>query len=62
MERVFDVNGMSGGPIYGVKTMNGEARYFIAGIQSGWFPSQRIVTLCAATPFFERVKAFALRG
>jgi len=41
-----DIDGMSGGPIFGLKSINGEIKYWLIAIQSGWFPERRIVTAC----------------
>jgi hypothetical protein len=59
-EQIQDIDGMSGGPIFGVKVINGSPAYFITGVQSGWLRDLRIVTFSAATPFLERIKEFAL--
>jgi hypothetical protein len=53
---VKDVDGMSGAPIYGLKTIEGKLRYFVAGIQSGWYRSARHVTFFPARGFFEAVE------
>lgn len=45
---ITDIKGMSGGPIYGLgQDSAGVHRYWVVGIQSGWFQSSRII---AATP------------
>jgi hypothetical protein len=41
---VNDIDGMSGGPIFAVN--NKEKSYVVIGIQSGWYPSSRIVAAC----------------
>jgi hypothetical protein len=47
-ERVPDIRGMSGGPIFGLANdKEGRQRYWPVAIQSGWFPQYRIV---AGTP------------
>ncbi|WP_165226453.1 hypothetical protein [Aquisphaera insulae] len=47
-ERVKSIKGMSGGPILGLKLdENGIGRYWFIGVQSGWYPPERIV---CATP------------
>jgi len=40
---VGDLDGMSGGPIFGVRDTDKGSVYFVAGIQSGWLPESRIV-------------------
>lgn len=45
---IKDIDGMSGGPVFGIgKDADGNCRYWVVGIQSGWLASKRII---AATP------------
>jgi hypothetical protein len=58
-ERVKSIKGMSGGPILGLKRNgDGSGRYWFIGVQSGWYPSGRIV---CATPL-EAVRGILLVG
>jgi len=41
---VRDIDGMSGGPIFGVRRLPAETQYTIVGVQSGWFRESRITT------------------
>jgi hypothetical protein len=38
-----DIDGMSGGPIFGIRDVDGLARYLLVGVQSGWLRPSRIV-------------------
>lgn len=56
---VNSVKGMSGGPILGLKRNDdGTGRYWFIGVQSGWYPPERIV--CASS--LEAVRAILRRG
>jgi hypothetical protein len=41
-----DVDGMSGGPIFALKKVEHEWKYSVIGVQSGWYPSDRITAAC----------------
>ena len=41
-----DVDGMSGGPIFALKKVEREWKYTVIGVQSGWYPSSRIIAAC----------------
>jgi hypothetical protein len=43
---VDDIDGMSGGPIFTLKNVGNEWRYFVIGIQSGWYPDSRVIAAC----------------
>lgn len=43
---VKDLDGMSGGPIFALKRIEGEWRYTVIGVHSGWYRNERIVTAC----------------
>ena len=43
---VNNIDGMSGGPIFALKKSEGVWRYTVIGVQSGWYPSRRIITAC----------------
>jgi hypothetical protein len=38
-----DIHGMSGGPILGVAHSLGKLKYWVAAIQSSWFPESRVI-------------------
>lgn len=41
-----DVDGMSGGPIFALKKVAQTWKYSVIGVQSGWYPSSRIIAAC----------------
>jgi hypothetical protein len=41
-----DIEGMSGGPIIGIRRNEEGVRYWIVGVQSGWLRSSRIIAAC----------------
>jgi hypothetical protein len=53
---VTDVRGMSGGPVFGVRGVDGQARYWLIGLQSSWYEDARIVCFCPVQPFFAAIK------
>ncbi|MGH7790646.1 MAG: hypothetical protein ACRERC_27545 [Candidatus Binatia bacterium] len=55
-----DIDGMSGGPVFGFKMVNGESRYWIVGIQSGWLREERAIVACYLEPLLRAFdRAFA---
>lgn len=54
--RVKDIAGMSGGPVYGVRTKGNIFSYWVIGVQSSWLQGPRIISFCGAAPFFAAVK------
>ena len=56
----FDIEGMSGGPIFGLKPTtqpnSSHYEYRIIGIQSGWYKSSDHIAFCAAQPFIETLE------
>ena len=46
---VKDIDGMSGGPIVALKNVQGIWKYTVIGVQSGWYPSSRIIAACPFT-------------
>lgn len=46
---VKDIDGMSGGPIFALKKVQGIWKYTVIGVQSGWYSSSRIITACPFT-------------
>ena len=43
---VKDLDGMSGGPIFAFKKVEGIWRYAVIGVQSGWYRDKRIIAAC----------------
>jgi hypothetical protein len=43
---VKDIDGMSGGPIFALTKVDQEWEYAVIGVQSGWYPSSRVVAAC----------------
>ena len=43
---VKDVNGMSGGPVFALNFFEGQLRYKVIGIQSGWYPNSKVIAAC----------------
>jgi hypothetical protein len=48
---VSDLDGMSGAPVFAIKWVNDVCRYVVIGVQSGWFPSSKILTICPFASF-----------
>lgn len=48
---VSDVVGMSGGPVFMLKYVDGTWKYSIIGVQSAWYPSLRVVAVCPFATF-----------
>lgn len=46
-----DVDGMSGGPIFSLKNVNGQWKYHVIGLQSSWYPSSRVIAACPFSSF-----------
>ena len=53
---VVDINGMSGGPIFGLKYVDGKLKYQVIGVQSGWYQSKRIITACPFSSFGQALR------
>ena len=52
MHRVDDVVGMSGGPVFRIVTKAGKhKKYWLVGIQSGWYATSRVVRFCPINAF-----------
>jgi len=43
---VKDIDGMSGGPVFSLKKIDGTWKYKVIGVQSAWYPSARIIAAC----------------
>jgi hypothetical protein len=48
---VKDVVGMSGGPLFMLRTSEGIWKYSVIGVQSAWYPNTRIVAACPFSSF-----------
>jgi hypothetical protein len=49
--RVGDIDGMSGGPIFGLRVVENRLRYWLVGVQSSWFKTSRVVGICPMLRF-----------
>lgn len=56
------IDGMSGGPIFGVNNINGQIKYWVIGIQSSWIESRRIVLFNPIIGFFELLEEAITRS
>lgn len=56
LAQLHNIEGMSGGPIFGVKDVAGVAHYFIVGVQSAWYRLDRIVTFSPAEPVLRQLR------
>jgi hypothetical protein len=43
---VKDIDGVSGGPVFAFKKIDGEWKYRVIGVQSSWYPSSRTIAAC----------------
>jgi hypothetical protein len=48
---VKDVDGMSGGPIFALKKINGVWKYAVIGVQSAWYRTTRTLAACPFSSF-----------
>lgn len=48
---VKDIDGMSGGPIFALKKIDGTWKYSVIGVQSGWYEKDRIIAACPFSSF-----------
>jgi hypothetical protein len=48
---IKDIDGMSGGPVFALKKVDGVWKYKVIGVQSGWYPSARIIAACPISSF-----------
>lgn len=53
--KVHDLAGMSGGPIFALKKAEEKWKYWIIGVQSGWYRSTRTITACPFSSFGEAI-------
>jgi hypothetical protein len=49
--RPESIKGMSGGPIFGLRKIEGQRKYWIVGVQSGWYENLLIVSVCPFPSF-----------
>ncbi|MEQ1774461.1 MAG: hypothetical protein ABL891_11820 [Burkholderiales bacterium] len=59
MGNIKDIDGMSGGPIFALFKVNGEWRYKVIGIQSGWYPQTRTIAACPFATFGAELERLA---
>lgn len=50
-DAIRSVEGMSGGPIFGLRAIEGVWHYSAIGVQSGWFPGSRVLIACPFVVF-----------
>lgn len=43
---IQDIDGMSGGPIFAFKRIDGNWKYSVIGVQSAWYPTTRVIAAC----------------
>jgi hypothetical protein len=53
---IDDVQGMSGGPIFGVNIDGATLSYRLIGVQSSWYRQSRIISFCAVQEFLVGIK------
>jgi hypothetical protein len=46
-----DIDGMSGGPVFSIKKINGSWAYSVIGVQSSWYPSDKVLAICPFVSF-----------
>ena len=51
-----DIDGMSGGPIFAVKEIDGRFRYWAIAVQSGWARQSRVLAACYTAPLVYALK------
>lgn len=53
---VKDVVGLSGGPVFSLRNVNGTWRYHVIGVQSGWYASSRVLAICPFSTFANEIE------
>ena len=48
---VTDIDGMSGGPVFMMKFVDGIWKYSVIGVKSAWYAQSRVVAVCPFTSF-----------
>jgi hypothetical protein len=48
---VKDIDGMSGGPVFALKKIEGTWKYMVIGVQSAWYEKSRVVAACPFSIF-----------
>jgi hypothetical protein len=56
-QHLNSIVGMSGGPLFGAKTLDGQVHYWVIGLQSEWDPGQRVIAACPTEPLLEIIDA-----
>lgn len=54
---VNDIDGMSGGPVFTLRLVDETWKYKVIGVQSAWYPSNRVVAVCPFAAFGEALEA-----
>lgn len=54
---VNDIVGMSGGPVFTLLLVDETWKYKVIGVQSAWYPSNRVVAVCPFAAFGEALEA-----
>ncbi len=61
MGNISDIDGMSGGPIFSLKKVDGDWRYHIIGVQSGWFRQIKVITACPIKSLLTEIENTVMR-
>lgn len=59
---VRDIDGMSGGPIFGLKEIDGIWKYKVIGIQSAWYRETRVLAACPFSSFGEALEPIVIEA
>lgn len=62
IDRVTDVDGMSGGPVFALKKIEDKWMYGVIGVQSAWYPSSRVVAVCPFSSFGDALQTIVREG
>lgn len=54
---VDDIDGMSGGPVFGFKVVDGTLKYWAIGVQAGWRQGSRTANCCLLPAFLHRIQS-----
>lgn len=58
---VKDIGGMSGGPVFAVKEIEGKWKYKLIGVQSSWYRSARTIAACPIAKFAAAIEGLVDR-
>lgn len=60
---VQDIDGMSGGPVFGVTSLgDGTIQYWALGVQSQWYDKTRVVAFCPLAALIQEIKAILVEA